>query len=324
MIVDCAVYQNGARLTGEVDVVEALKSCRGGSDGFVWIGLVEPDMGEFDDVSREFDLHPLAVEDAVHAQQRPKLEQYGDTLFVVVKVAEYQDENEMVRLSQLMIFLGENFLVTVRHGPTTVLAGIRHELEADPGRLALGPVGVLHAVVDRVVDNYGTVLRSLEQDVDQVEEAVFSGDRGNLAARIYKVKREVLEFHHAVSPLVEPVEALAIGRVLPADHPMREYFRDVHDHVLRVSERVAALDNLLTSALSANLAQVGVRQNEDMRKISSWVAIVAVPTMIAGVYGMNFEHVPELGWAYGYPFALSLMAVACLSLYLLFKRRGWL
>ncbi len=183
---------------------------------------------------------------------------------------------------------------------------------------------MLYAVVDRIVDGYGMVLRGLDNDIDDVERQVFSGDRKNHGERIYKLKREVLEFRQAVEPLVDPLEELAEGRVTKAENALLEYFRDVHDHVVRITDRVETFDSLLDGALSANLAQVGVRQNEDMRKISAWVAILAVPTMIAGVYGMNFEHMPELGWALGYPFALCLMAGACVSLYFLFRRRGWL
>ncbi len=324
VIVDCALYESGARKDGELPLFDALEAARSSPGAFVWIGLNQPTEDEFAAVSEELELHPLAVEDAIHAHQRPKLETYGETLFCVLKPADYVDSDEVVRIGELMMFLGSDFVVTVRHDDASVFADTRSQLEADPGRLQWGPLGVLYAVVDRVVDGYGMVLRGLAEDVDDIECQVFSDDRRNHGERIYRLKREVLEFRQAVAPLAEPLEDLAEGRVTKAEHALLEYFRDVHDHVVRTTERVEGFDNLLDGALSANLAQVGVRQNEDMRKITAWVAIIAMPTMIAGVYGMNFEHMPELGWVLGYPFALSLMACGCLSLYVLFRRRGWL
>ena len=324
VIVDCAVYESGVRREGTLALVEALEAGRSSQDGFVWIGVHEPDAAEFDAMAREFQLHPLAVEDAIHAHQRAKLEKYGDTLFVVLKATRYVDPEEVIDVSQIMVFMGDDFIVTVRHGTSSVPADVRRQLEADPARLKSGPPGVLHAIVDRVVDDYGVVLRDLNMDVDEIEQAVFSSERQNHARRIYALKREVVEFRGAVAPLADPLEDLASGRLWPLESSMLEYFRDVHDHVQRVAERLEGIDALLSSALSANLAQVGVRQNEDMRRISAWVAIIAMPTMIAGLYGMNFEHMPELGWLLGYPFALGVMAVACIGLYVFFRRRGWL
>ncbi len=324
MIVDCAVYENGVRREGECPLEQALEAARSSPDTFVWIGLHQPTEEEFAAVVEEFQLHPLAVEDAVHAHQRPKLETYGPTLFVVLKAAQYVDPEEIVRLSEVMLFLGDGFLVTVRHGETPILGEVRRKLEEEPGRLKWGPLGVLHAIVDRVVDDYALVVRGLNTDIEEIERQVFSDERHNHAQRIYRLKSEVLEFRQAVVGLDDPLEDLANGKVANADTALLEYFRDVHDHLLRVAERVEAIDNLLSSALTANLAQVGVRQNEDMRKISAWVAIVAVPTMIAGIYGMNFEHMPELGWLFGYPFAIAIMSTCCLGLYMLFRRRNWL
>jgi magnesium transporter len=324
VIVDCAIYEAGERQGGRVPVEEALLQVMRSDDGFVWIGLVEPTPGEFHEITEAFGLHPLAVEDAVHAHQRPKVEVYGETVFVVLKAAKYVDSDEVIELSQIMVFLGEAFLITVRHGDTDLLADVRREITAAPDELKCGPIGVLHAILDRVVDDYAVVLRSLDVDIDEVEQQVFSSTRANQAERIYKLKREVLEFRQAVLPLADPLEALAAGELPHTDGAPSEYFRDVHDHLLRARDRIEATDALLTSVLSANLAQVGVRQNEDMRKISAWVAIIAMPTMIAGVYGMNFDHMPELQWLLGYPFALTLMVVSCLALYLLFRRREWL
>jgi magnesium transporter len=324
VIVDCSVYDNGVRRDGELKLDDALEAARSSPDAFVWIGLHEPTEEELAAVSEEFHLHPLAVEDAVHAHQRPKLDTYGSIIFVVLKAARYVDTEEIVQLSEIMCFLGEGFLITVRHGESTVLRDVRRMLEADPGRLKSGPLGVFHAILDRVVDDYALVVRGLNNDIEEIERQVFSDERRNHAQRIYLLKSEVVEFRHATLGLDDPLDDLANGKVAEADPVLLHYFRDVHDHLLRVASRMEVIDNLLSSALTANLAQIGVRQNEDMRKISAWVAIVAVPTMIAGIYGMNFEHMPELGWAHGYTFALTLMVVSAISLYVLFRRRGWL
>ncbi|HEX5616547.1 MAG TPA: magnesium/cobalt transporter CorA [Acidimicrobiia bacterium] len=322
MIVDCGIYVDGVR-DGEMHSVDdALRDARA-RGGFVWIGLHEPTEAEFESVASAFGLHPLAVEDAIHAQQRPKLERYGDSLFIVLKPARYVDSEEVVDVSQIMVFVGDDFVVTVRHGESSVLADVRQTLEDETDRVQWGPVSVLYAIADRVVDDYAVVMRGLDGDIDQIEDDVFSGPMAKHAERIFKLKREFLDFRRAVDPL-EPALAVLAEGAPPLDERSAHYFRDVHDHLLRVSEHLAALDALLDSALKANVAQVGMRQNEDMRKISAWVAIIATPTMIAGIYGMNFEHLPEFGWSFGYPFALSLMVVACVFLYRNFKRRGWL
>ena len=323
MIVDCSVYDNGVRREGTLRIEEALEAART-PDAFVWIGLLEPSEDEFEAVINEFDLHPLAVEDAVHAHQRPKLDTYGETLFIVLKPARYIDSEEIVTLTEIMLFLGDGFIISVRHGESPILGDVRQMMEADPSRMKWGPLGALHAIVDRVVDDYAIVVRNLNVDIDQIERQVFSDERKNHAQRIYRLKVEAVEFRQAVVGLEDPLDNLATGKVTEADPVLLHYFRDVHDHLLRIAQRVEAIDNLLSSALTANLAQLGVRQNEDMRRISAWVAIVAVPTMIAGVYGMNFEHMPELGWVLGYPFALMLMAVLCVGLYIMFRRRDWL
>jgi magnesium transporter len=322
VIVDCAVYRAGRREGTTSSTEDALDAARG-CGGFAWIGLYEPDEAEFEAVSRAFGLHPLAVEDAIHAHQRPKLERYGDNVFVVFKPARYVDEEEVVEVGELMVFLGADFVVTVRHGESAALTETRRWLEADPERLHWGPSSVLHAVADKVVDDYAVVLRGLENDIDQIEQQVFSGAHAAHAERIFKLKREMLDFRRAVDPLEPALAELAGGHAL-VDEQSAAYFRDVHDHTLRVSEHLAALDALLDSALNANVAQVAMRQNEDMRKISAWVAILALPTMIAGVYGMNFRHMPELEQRWGYPLVLAGMVIACVALHRLFKRRGWL
>ncbi|MGQ0615470.1 MAG: magnesium and cobalt transport protein CorA [Acidimicrobiia bacterium] len=322
VIVDCAIYDKGCRVATRPTVHSALAGARA-CGGFVWIGLCEPTAEEFDSVASAFDLHPLAVEDAIHAHQRPKLERYGDSLFMVLKPVRYVDHDEVVEVGQIMVFLGADFVVTVRHGRTTGLADVRRTVESDMERMQWGPGSVLHAIADRVADDYAAVMRGLDDDIDQIEQQVFGGPSAAHAERIFKLKREVLDFRRAVDPLEAPLAELAAG-VKPVDERSADYFRDVHDHVLAVSEHLAGLDGLLDSALNANVAQVGMRQNEDMRKISAWVAIIATPTMIAGIYGMNFDHMPELGWAVGYPSALGLMAITCLLLYRNFKRRDWL
>jgi len=322
MIVDCAVYEQGKRREGTLDLKDVVEQCHR-EDSFVWIGLVEPTAEEFDSVAREFGLHELAVEDAVHAHQRPKLERYGDTLFIVLKTARYVDPDEVVKFGEVLVFMGEGFIVTVRHGEGD-LHEVRERLERKPELLRCGPGAALHAIVDKIVDDYAPALAGLETDIDEVEAEVFSDDRKSSAQRIYLLKREVLEFIRATAPLVDPVNRLANGRYELIHPEIRNYFRDVDDHLVRVHEQLEGFRELLTSVLSANLTQVSVQQNEDVRKISAVVAIIAVPTMIAGIYGMNFEHMPELKWTFGYPLVLSLMTAICLGLYRYFKRVGWL
>jgi magnesium transporter len=320
VIVDRALYEQGRRC----DDVRPVVPEKGDTGCFVWTGLFEPSADELAEVSEEFGLHPLAVEDALHAHQRPKLERYGDSWFMVLKTVEYVDSDEVIKVGEVMLFVGPHFLVSVRHGFGGNMAEIRKELEADPERLARGPWEVVHTLADRVVDEYETVMRAVEDDISDIQVHVFSEAKATHAARIFKLKREVLEFRQAVMPLTEPMEKLAHSVGSPAMPDQRAYFRDVHDHLRRVADRLTTIDDLLTSALNANVAQVGMRQNEDMRKISAWVAIVAVPTMVAGIYGMNFDHMPELRWQYSYPAVLAITAVICVLLYRNFKRRGWL
>jgi magnesium transporter len=323
VIVDCAVYEDGRRRDGAPPVHEAMEACRE-PGAFTWIGLYEPTEDEFDSIRREFELHELAVEDAIHAHQRPKLEVYGDMVFIVLKTARYVDPEEVVRLGEILIFLGHDYVITVRHGEASKLQDVRQGLEEDPELLAHGPGAVLHAIVDKVVDDYGPALIGLGEDIDEIENQVFSGERANPAERIYKLKREVLEFSHAVGPLVDSVDRLSKGRYEMIHPEVRTYFRDVNDHLLRAHDQLEGFRDLLTSVLSANLAQVTVRQNEDVRRISAIVAILAVPTAMAGLYGMNFEHMPELEWTFGYPLVLAVMATICFTLYRYFKRVGWL
>ena len=323
MIVDSALYVEGKRVEGRLALDEVPAACQR-RDSFIWLGLYEPTEEEFESVRTAFNLHELAVEDAVKAQQRPKLEVYDESLFLVLKTARYLDAEERVDFGEILVFVGESFVVHVRHGEATALSSVRRAVEGRPDLLRCGPGAVLHAIVDHVVDDYGPVIAGLEDDIGEVELEVFS-DRGhNPVQRIYMLKREVLELNQAAMPLEEALDALHTRKFEAIHEDIREYFRDVHDHVLKVVERTSTFSDLLTSVLSANLTSVTVRQNEDMRKISAWVAIAAVPTMMAGIYGMNFQHMPELGWLVGYPLALATMATACLLLYRSFRRSGWL
>ncbi|HSR25022.1 MAG TPA: magnesium/cobalt transporter CorA [Candidatus Eisenbacteria bacterium] len=324
MIVDFALYRHGVREAAPEDFSDALAEARTRGESFLWVGLLEPTSEELEHVADEFKLHPLAVEDAVKAHQRPKIEQYEDSLFVVLKTVRYDENSQQIELGDVMLFIGDAFVVTVRHGEGSALADVRRRLEQERDVLDCGPSSVLYAVCDRVVDDYTDIALEVEQDIEEVEEQVFSPYRTNNAARIYNLKREVIEFRHAVRPLVGPMERLAAGQIPWVHEEMRPFFRDVADHTLRASEQVDGFDDLLTSVLNANLAQAAVQQNDDMRRISAWVAMAAVPTMIAGIYGMNFDHMPELRWQLGYPAALLVMAGICMALYRAFKRSGWL
>jgi len=319
VIVDCAVYEEGVRRSIELD--SAREACA--RDGaFVWIGLHEPTPEEFEAVSGEFALHELAVEDAIKAHQRPKLERYGDVGFLVLKTARYV-EPDAVEIGEILLFVGDSFVVSVRHGDAVPLAAVRAKVEGRPDLLQCGPMAIVHAILDEVVDAYAPVMAALERDIEELEQEVFSDTRGNPAQRIYELKREALEFARAVTPLVEPVERMTTGRTRVPDG-LETYFRDVLDHLIRISQHVETSREVLTNVLQANLAQVGVRQNEDMRKISAVIAIVAVPTMIAGIYGMNFDHMPELESEAGYPLVIAVMLVICFGLWRYFKRVGWL
>jgi magnesium transporter len=335
-VVDCAVYREGRRVEKDPCVTprEAMLRVREGG-GFAWIGLHEPTDEEFAGIAAEFGLHPLAVEDAVHAHQRPKLERYDDTLFTVFKTIHYVEHTELTATSEVvdtgevMCFTGRDFVITVRHGGKGSLRNLRHRLEEDTELLAKGPSAVLHAIADHVVDGYIAVAAAVQDDIDEVEIEVFSAPekgsaRGSDAGRIYQLKREVLEFKRAVSPLLRPMQLLSERPMRLIDPDIQKYFRDVADHLARVHEQVIAFDELLNSILQANLAQATVAQNEDMRKITSWAAIIAVPTAVCGIYGMNFEHMPELHWKYGYPMVMAAIGAVCLVIHRTLKRNGWL
>ncbi len=323
VIVDCALYRRGARVAADGDP-QALLAKATEDDDFVWVGMHEPSEEEIADVALTFDLHPLAVEDAVTAHQRPKLERYGNTLFLVLKTLWYVDEQDAVETGEIALFIGRDFVVSVRHGQGNELHSARTDLEAGHQALTHGPGGVIYAVIDRVVDEYAAVVEELIIDVDEIETSVFSDERTNDSARIYVLKREIAEVRRAVLPLRDPLDRFVAGSVVGVRQEAGPFFRDVSDHLARAAETVDSLDALLSTAFDAHLAQISVQQNDDMRKISAGAALIVVPTLIAGVYGMNFSHMPELGWTYGYPFALLLMATAAAGLWVLFKRSGWL
>src|ERR687897_3626612 len=333
MIVDNAIYVDGRRTAEPSSLHDTHEAVRR-QGGLAWIGLHAPTEEEFSSVAGEFGLHPLAVEDAVKAHQRPKIELYAGTLFVVLRPARYVDETETVEFGEVHVFVGEDFVVTVRHGEASELGRVRGRLEDDPELLRLGSEAVLYAVLDQVVDDYAPVVAGLENDIDEIEVEVFSGNAG-VSRRIYELSREVIEFQRAIKPLPGIVGRLIGG----AENPeLQRYLRDVQDHALRVTEQVASFRELLQNILSVNLTLVGLSQNEEVKaiseasiaqndevkRISAWAAILFAPTLVGTVYGMNFERMPELHWALGYPFALALMLLISVSLYLVFKRRGWL
>ncbi len=326
MIVDSALYRDGVRVesTCEQDDLAGMLTRAEQDNSFVWVGLHEPGARELDQVAKIFSLHPLAVEDAVHAHQRPKLERYDDGLFLVLKTLWYVDEDDAVETGEINLFVGRNFVVSVRHGAGTELHTARLDLEGRAAVLDHGPSAVLYAICDRVVDSYEDVARALETDVDEVEESVFSPMRTEDSKRIYVLKRELAEVRRAVNPLREPMKRFAAGSVPQVTQEAAPFFRDVADHIVRVSESIETLDSLLSTAFDAHLARITIEQNEDMRKISAWVAIAAVGTLVAGVYGMNFQYIPELRWHFGYFYALGVMVVASVALYRAFKKSGWL
>jgi magnesium transporter len=326
-VVDCAVYVRGERQ--DVEPARALQVARE-RGGFVWLGLYEPSEEELTAIAEHYGLHPLAVEDAVYAHQRPKLERYDDQLFMVLKTARYVEHeqltatSEVVMTGEIMVFLGRDHLITVRHGEHGALAQLRRDLERQPDLLCQGPAAVLYAIADHVVDDFVEVAEAVEDDVEELEVSVFSPARTDETPRIYQLKRELMQLRRAVGPLETPLSTLAERQLQLVPDAMRSYFRDVEDHALRTRDQVTGLDELLSNIRQAALARTSVSQNEDMRKISAWAGVIATPTLIAGIYGMNFEHMPELSWRFGYPLCLLVMLAVCAGLYSGFKRSGWL
>jgi magnesium transporter len=324
MIVDCAHYKDRRRQhDGTLDLDSALQRLRE-QDGFVWLGLKDPTAEELSSAHRTFELPDLAVEDAAHAHQRPKLEEYDGRFFIVLKTARYDDAEERVHFGEIHIFLGPGYAVSVRQGEASELAPARQRLEGRYAELLdAGPAAVAWAIVDQVVDDYEPVTAGIEDDIEEVEEQVFA-EHEDPTRRIYFLKREVIEFHRAVAPLLLPLEALERGSYAQIPEQLRGHFRDVADHARRVDEQVNSQRELLTSILEANLARISVRQADVVRAISAWAAIIAVPTFLASIWGMNYEHMPELDVSFGYPAALAVMAASILLLHRFFRRIGWL
>lgn len=323
MIVDYALYKDGKR-SAEPDNLPSMIQRAKRDGGFVWLGLAEPTQNEFEKVVGDFGFHPLAIEDAVNAHQRPKYEEFPGVQAFVLKTAFYEDKGSQISTGEIFCFLGEHFIVVVRHGNGAPLVNTRQQLERNPEQLAKGPYAVLHAILDHVIDCYIDISLELENDVVQVEHQVFGDTRDSASQKIYLLKREVIEFRHAIDPLLSPLQQIAsIGaRNIPTD--LTPFFRDTLDHLSRASDAAAGLDALLTSALQAEIAQVQLQQNEDMRKITSYVALASVPTMVAGIYGMNFDVMPELRWKFGYPMVLGSLLIVTVFLYRKFKKSGWL
>ncbi|MFF7642747.1 CorA family divalent cation transporter [Streptomyces canus] len=337
-IVQAALYRDGVRASSPATLADTFRELREQPSGMAWIGLARPSESELLSLAEEFDLHPLAVEDAMEAHQRPKLERYGDTLFVVLRAARYLDAPEEVDFGELHVFVGPDFVVTVRHGAAPDLSAVRHRMEKTPELLKLGPEAVLYAILDAVVDGYAPVVSGVQNDIDEIETEVFRGDP-EVSRRIYELSREMVEFQRATRPLVSMLHALMAGFAkYGTDEELQRYLRDVADHVTHTSERVDGFRQALADILTVNatlvtqqqnaemraLAEAGFEQNEEIKKISSWAAILFAPTLVGTIYGMNFDHMPELGWSFGYPFAIGLMGVVCVSLYVIFKRRDWL
>ncbi|MFI1003860.1 magnesium and cobalt transport protein CorA [Streptomyces galbus] len=337
-VVEAALYRDGVRVSSPGSLAETYRELREQPAGMAWIGLARPTEGELQSLAAEFDLHPLAVEDAKEAHQRPKLERYGDTLFVVLRAARYLDAPEEIDFAELHVFVGPDFVLTVRHGAAPDLSAVRRRMEETPELLRLGPEAVLYAILDAVVDGYAPVVAGVQNDIDEIETEVFRGDP-EVSRRIYELSREMVEFQRATRPLVGMLHGLMAGfSKYGTDEELQRYLRDVADHVTHTSERVDGFRQALTEILTVNatlvtqqqnaemraLAEAGFEQNEEIKRISSWAAILFAPTLVGTIYGMNFRDMPELDWPLGYPFAIGLMGVICVSLYLIFKRRDWL
>ncbi len=321
-------YVDGIRQPS-ADLSTAARRANAG-EGFVWLGLKDPTDDDLQALSPQFNLHPLAVEDAVEGHTRSKLEMFGDDLFMVVSTIAYveheelTDSSEVVRTGQVMVFLSKHFVITVRRGEHAQLSELRHKMEADPTRLAQGPSTVLYAILDKIIDDYMAVTADFEEDVDELETRVFSKQGEHEVERVYQLKRELIEFKRGVVPLAQPLLRLATRDYSMIPHEARAYFRELSDHHTEAAEAVASFDEVLSSILTAGLARASVADNVDTRKISAWVAIVAVPTFMAGIWGMNFKYMPDLQLHYGYLFALGAMLVVMVGLYLGFKRNRWL
>jgi len=337
-LVDSAIYVEGDRVESPTTLADTYRALRAHDGAIAWIGLYRPDQHELGSLASEFGLHELAIEDAILAHQRPKLERYDDTLFVVLRAARYLDETEEVEFGELHVFVGPDFVITVRHSEAPDLSAVRRRLESNPDLLRLGPEAILYAILDRVVDGYAPVVAGLENDIDEIETEVFRGDP-QVSRRIYELTREVIEFQRATRPLATVLRLLTAGFAkYGTDEELQRYLRDVDDHLTQVIEQVDGFRQLLRDILTVNatlvaqqqneemktLSEVGVEQNEEVKKISAWAAILFAPTLIGTVYGMNFDHMPELHWRLGYLFAWFLMAMVSIVLYTVFRRRHWI
>ncbi len=337
-MVDAGVYVDGRRVASPKTVADAARVLRETPGSMAWIGLFRPTEAQFRPVAEEFGLHELAFEDAIVAHQRPKLERYGDTLFVVLRAATYMDELEEVEFGEIHVFIGQHFILTVRHSRTPDLGNVRHRMESSPELLALGPEAVMYAILDSVVDGFAPVVAGLQKDIDEIEIQVFKGDPA-VSRRIYELSGEVIEFQRSTRPLHDMLEALVAGfDKYGTNEELQRYLRDVQDHATTAAERVAGFRQNLSDILTVNttlvnqaqneeikrLTQASYRQNEEVKRISAWAAIIFAPTLIGTIYGMNFPNIPELSWAWGYPFALALMAVTSVVLWFIFRARGWL
>jgi magnesium transporter len=322
-VIDCAAYCGGSRVA---DLgIDQIRPALSRDDQFVWLGLYEPEQDVLRQVQKQFGLHDLAIEDAYNAHQRPKLELYEDSLFVVLRTAHMSTSARHLEFGETHIFLGRNYLVTVRHGSLRSHIGVRQRCESTPHLLSKGPGYVLYALMDFVVDQYLPVVQQIEEEVEELEDLIFGmSDTGDATSRIYQLKRELLSLRRAVAPLVEVCNRLMRFDLPHIPEDTRVYFRDVYDHIVRLNETIDAQRELLTTALEAHLSLMSHAQNEHMKRITAWAAMIAVPTMIAGIYGMNFKHMPELNWDYGYQVSIVVMAGACAALYVGFKRSGWL
>jgi magnesium transporter len=337
-MVDAAIYRDGRRIDSPATVAETAQRLREEPGSIAWIGLFRPAESQLLPVADEFGLHEVAVEDAIVAHQRPKLERYGDTLFVVLRAATYLDEAEEVEFGEIHVFVGPNFVLTVRHSRTPDLGAVRHRMEADPELIARGPEAILYAILDSVVDGYAPVVAGLQKDIEEIEIEVFRGDP-KVSRRIYELSGEVVEFQRSTRPLLGMLEGLTAGfQKYGTDEELQRYLRDVADHATTVIERVAGFRQNLTDILAVNatlvnqaqneeikrLTEASFDQNEEVKRVSAWAAILFAPTLIGTVYGMNFRNIPELNWEFGYPFALALMALTSITLWLIFRARGWL
>jgi len=337
-MVDSAIYLDGARVQSPADLAETYQALRDNPGAIAWIGLLKPDDHEIGSLAEEFELHELAVEDAIVAHQRPKLERYGDTLFVVLRAAWYIDDAEEVEFGEVHVFVGPDFVVTVRHSDSPDLAAVRRRLESNPELLRLGPEAILYAIVDRIVDGYAPVVAGLQIDIDEIETEVFRRD-AQVSRRIYELSREVVEFQRTTSPLQAVLRGLMAGfDKYRTDEELQRYLRDVDDHLTQVVEQIDGFRHLLREMMSVNatlvaqqqneemkaLTEASISQGEEMKKVSAWAAILFAPTLVGTVYGMNFDKMPELHWHLGYPMAIGMMLLVGIVLYVVFKRRGWI